>query len=215
MHHAVEALALTVNGAEGCAPRRAADAHRHGSARRHRFDGWLSRLGVSDAVEFCPPMSYGDALSEPCACAGHVDRAVARAGHPSERLGCNRERGSHPGVRHGRTTRSSVTSTGCVHGRFPGETCARWRMRSDPSPDDRQRDGADETGQPRAGPRERSRAMARPAGGVDRSVVRGLAAPESRTASDVDRLGSGQRFVNLTSYLEARQRDPSRGPTRR
>ena len=29
------------------------------------------------------------------------------------------------------------------------------------------------------------------------------------------RCGSRQRFINLTSYLEARQRDLSRGPTKR
>jgi len=60
MHHAVEALAL-VNGAEGAPPVAQLTLIGMGSeeASLRRL---AHTLGVSDAVEFCPPMSYGDTL---------------------------------------------------------------------------------------------------------------------------------------------------------
>lgn len=60
MHHAIEALALT-GGAEGSPP--LAQLTLIGMGREESSLRQLaSRLGVSDAVEFCPPMSYGDAF---------------------------------------------------------------------------------------------------------------------------------------------------------
>ncbi len=60
MHHAIEALALTGEG-EGSAPRAQLTLIGMGS-EESSLRQLASRLGVSNCVEFCPPMSYGDAF---------------------------------------------------------------------------------------------------------------------------------------------------------
>lgn len=60
MHHAIEALALA-NGTGGSAPIAQLTLIGMGS-EESSLRRLASTLGVSDAVEFCPPMSYGDAF---------------------------------------------------------------------------------------------------------------------------------------------------------
>lgn len=62
IHHAIEALAL-INGSDG-EPRVAELTLVGMGSEEPSLRRLADRLGVSDAVEFCPPMSYGDAFLE-------------------------------------------------------------------------------------------------------------------------------------------------------